>query len=180
MNHYFVEILKLNKEVSRFYSSIPPLAMVVGMIAGGWLSDVMVRAIGFQRGRKFVPVLGMICGAAFLYVGVRASDPAWIVFWFSLALAGIGAVEAPCWSTAVYLGGRKGATAAGIFNTGGNIGGLLSPIITPWVAETFEHKEWVMERFGSSWKMSLYLGSMICFLGVLLWYWIDPGQIEKD
>jgi MFS family permease len=180
MNYYFVQKLNLDPEVSRFYSSIPPLAMVVGMIAGGWLSDFMVRAMGFRRGRKFVPVLGMIYGASFLYVGVRASNPAWIVFWFSLALAGIGAVEPPFWSTAVHLGGRKGGTAAGIFNTGGNIGGMLAPIITPWVAESFEKEQWVMDTFGTSWKMSLYLGSMICFLGVLLWYWIDPGQVEAD
>jgi ACS family D-galactonate transporter-like MFS transporter len=180
MNYYFVKILKLDPEVSRFYSSIPPLAMVVGMIGGGWFSDVMVRAIGFQMGRRFVPVVGMAAGAAFLYMGVRASDPAWIVLWFSLALAGIGATEGPFWSTAVYLGGRKGGTAGGIFNTGGNLGGLLAPIFTPWLAETFQGREWVELMFGSSWRMSLYLGSMICFLGVVLWYWIDPAQVEKD
>ena len=180
MNYYFVEILKLDKEVSRFYSSIPPLAMVAGMIAGGWLSDVMVRVIGFRGGRKFVPVAGMAAGAVFLYVGVRASDPAWIVLWFSLALASIGATEGPFWSTAVYLGGRKGGTAGGIFNTGGNLGGLIAPIFTPWVAATFQGQEWVEQTFGTSWRMSLYLGSMICFLGVLLWYWIDPSQIEKE
>jgi MFS transporter, ACS family, D-galactonate transporter len=184
MNYYFVEILKLDPEVSRFYSSIPPLAMVVGMIGGGWFSDVMVRKIGFQRGRKFVPIVGMAAGAAFLYmgvnVGVKASAAAWVVFWFSLALGSIGATEGPFWSTAVYLGGRRGGTAGGIFNTGGNIGGLLAPVFTPWIAETYDGQEWVEQMFGSSWRMSLYLGSMICFLGVVLWYWIDPAQIEKD
>jgi MFS family permease len=180
MNYYFAQVLRLGQEESRFYSSIPPLAMVVGMVGGGWVSDAMVGLLGFRRGRKFVPVLGMTVGAAMLYVGVKASTPAWIVLWFSLALGAIGATEGPFWSTAVELGGRRGGTAGGLFNTGGNIGGLLAPLLTPWVAQYFQSEPWVQQLFGNSWRMSLYLGSLVCFLGVVLWIWIDPGQIQED
>jgi MFS family permease len=180
MNYYFAQRLRLGQDESRFYSSIPPLAMVVGMIGGGWVSDAMVRLLGFSRGRKGVPVLGMIVGAAMLYVGVRASTPGWIVLWFSLALGAIGATEGPLWSIAVHLGGRRGGTAAGIFNTGGNLGGMIAPLLTPWVAERFQNESWVRSIFEDSWRMSLYLGGLICFLGVILWFWIDPAQAEED
>ena len=59
----------------------------------------------------------------------------------ALALAAVGACEAPIWTTAVELGGRRGGTAAGICNTGGNAGGLLAPIVTPLVSN------WVSARF---------------------------------
>jgi MFS transporter, ACS family, D-galactonate transporter len=176
MNYYFVQVRNLGQEESRFYSSIPPLAMVVGMACGGWISDLMVRLLGYRRGRKMVPIVGMLMGSAFLYAGVKAAAPGWIVFWFSLALGGIGATEGPFWSTAVELGGRYGGTAGGIFNTGGNLGGILAPYLTPWVAEKFKHVSWVPTYFGDSWRLSLYLGSLIVLVGVVLWFWIDPAE----
>jgi MFS transporter, ACS family, D-galactonate transporter len=176
MNYYFATVLGLGMEASRFYSSIPPLAMVVGMACGGWFSDLMVRAFGYRIGRMSVPVMGMLMAAGFLYVGVKASEPAWIVLWFSLALGGIGAVESPSWSTAIELGGRQGGTAGGIFNTGGNIGGIIAPILTPWVAESFKDSEWVKAYFGDSWRLGLYLGSLVVLAGVALWFWVDPNE----
>src|SRR5205085_1314850 len=66
-----------------------------------------------------------------------ATTPEWVLFWFSLALCGMGAVEPPTWTTAQELGGRRGATAAGICNTGGNAGGIIAPVVTPLVATRF-------------------------------------------
>jgi MFS family permease len=176
MNYYFAKVLQLGQEESRFYASIPLLTMVVGMVSGGWLSDFMVRLLGYRRGRKVVPMAGMIASALLLAIGVNATQASWIVFWFSLALAAIGATEGPIWSTAVELGGRQGGAAGGVFNTGGNAGGILAPILTPWIAATFEQAPWVGDYFGNSWKLSLYFGSLVCMLGVVLWYWIDPAE----
>jgi sugar phosphate permease len=177
MNHYFVKVRGLDEEDSRFYSSIPPAVMIIGMLFGGWLSDLMVRRFGYRLGRMIVPVGGMLIAAAGLYAGAKADAIGWIVGWFSLALGAIGATESPFWSTAVELGGRRhGGTAAGIFNTGGNIGGIIAPYLTPWVAEKFKDAPWVPIYFGDSWRLSLYLGSLIVVAGVLAWFWINPAE----
>jgi dipeptide/tripeptide permease len=86
------------------------------------------------------------------------------VTWFALALAAVGATEGPLWATALELGGRHGATAAGIFNTGGNAGGVVAPIVTPLVSESF------------GWGWGIGLGSLVCLAGVTFWLWIDPGE----
>jgi MFS family permease len=176
MNHYFVEVRHLDPKDSRFYSTIPLAVMVVGMLFGGWFSDLMVRRFGYRLGRMIVPVGGMLVAAAGLYAGAKADAVGWIVGWFSLALAGIGATESPFWSTAIELGGRQGGTAGGIFNTGGNIGGIIAPYLTPWVAEKFKHVSWVPTYFGDSWRLSLYLGSLIVLAGVVVWIWINPAE----
>jgi MFS family permease len=64
----------------------------------------------------------------------------------------------------VELGGRRGGLAAGICNTGGNAGGLVAPVLTPFVAG----------RFG--WEAAIGVGSAVCLAGVLLWRWIDPHE----
>jgi sugar phosphate permease len=182
MNHYFVQVRHLDPQDSRYYSSIPPAVMVVGMLLGGWVSDLMVRRFGYRLGRMIVPVGGMLLGALGLYAGAKADAIEWIVGWFSLALGAIGATESPFWSTAIELGGRRhGGTAGGIFNTGGNIGGIVAPYLTPWVALKFEHVSWVPTYFGDSWRMSLYLGSLIVVAGVIVWVWINPAErISSD
>jgi MFS family permease len=164
MGFYFKSVLRLGEHEARFYAALPPLAMMVGMPLGGWLSDRLVRAYGVRLGRALVPVGGMIASAGLLYAGVLAREPGWIVCWFALALAAVGACEGPFWVTAIELGGRNGGTSGGICNTGGNAGGILATGLTPWVSEAF------------GWFWGLSLGSLVCLLGVGLWAGIDPAE----
>lgn len=168
MNYYFQEVLALPDGTSRIYAAIPPLAMAVGMPLGGWISDLFERARGARWGRRIVPMAGMGAGALLLACGVLARDPAWIVTWFALALAAVGAAEGPFWATAVGLGGRRGGSAGALFNAGGNVGGSLAPVITPWVGQH------------CGWPWSVALGSVVCLAGVVLWLGIDPTASEFD
>jgi ACS family D-galactonate transporter-like MFS transporter len=164
MNYYFQTVLALPEATSRSYAAIPPLAMAAGMPLGGWLSDRLERASGTIRTRRVVPMAGMTAGALLLILGAVEESPGWIVAWFALALAAVGAAEGPFWATAVELGGRRGGSAAALFNTGGNAGGLLAPIVTPMVGQYF------------GWGYAVGLGGVICLLGVVLWLWIDPAD----
>lgn len=162
MNYYFRKVLLLPEETSATYAAILPLAMAVGMPLGGWLSDRLERAYGAQRSRKLVPMLGMAAGAALMTLGVLGRDPVWIVTWFALALGAVGTAEGPFWATATELGGRRAGSAAALMNTGGNAGGMLAPVVTPWVGQQF------------GWGYAMGLGGLICLVGVVLWFGIDP------
>jgi MFS family permease len=168
MDYYFKDELKLPDEVRRIYAGIPFLAMAAGMAAGGWISDRLVRLYGHRTGRAIVPVAGMLIAAVFLLLGVAVKQPEWIVLCFAVALGAGGSVEAPTWTTAVELGGRRGGTAAGICNTGGNAGGLIAPVVTPLVAREF------------GWTAAIAVASAVCIAGVLLWRWIDPHERAGD
>ena len=164
MNYYFETVLKLPETRSRAYAAIPPLAMAVGMPLGGWLTDRLEHAFGPRRGRKIIPMIGMLSGAGLLILGVFASDPAWIVTWFALALGAVGTAEGAFWVTAIELGVRRGGSSAAILNTGGNAGGMLAPVLTPWIGQLF------------GWGYAVGLGAMICLLGVFFWLGIEIGE----
>jgi dipeptide/tripeptide permease len=70
---------------------------------------------------------------------------------------GVGAAEPAFWIVATTVGGRNGATAAGILNTGGNAGGFLAPIVTPWLSTAF------------GWQTGLAVGAAICLVGAACW-----------
>lgn len=162
--YYFESVLHLPKAQSRFYATILNLAMAAGIVLGGLLSERMLRVWGYRWGRAVVPLCGMVFSAALLPIGIAAREPAAIVFFFSLAVAFVGACEGPCWATAIELGGRRGGASGGIFNTGGNIGGLIAPTLTPWVSRHF------------GWGWGIALGSIACLLGAGLWLGIDAGE----
>jgi MFS family permease len=162
MIYYFGTVLTLGSERSRFYSTIVGLAMAVGMLSGGVVTDRLERALGYRQGRAAVPIAGMLTGALMLGLGVLAANPLWVVLWFSLALGSVTSAEASFWLTAVELGRSKGTTAAGILNTGGNVGGLLAPMVTPWVGITF------------GWPWAMTLGAIVIFVGAFVWIWILP------
>ena len=166
MHSYFDEQLKVGEEASRLYSMILSLSTAVGMVLGGSLSDFLARGWGRRRARTAVVVAGMLTGSALLFVGVSVTHVGTIVACFALANAAVGATEGPFWATAIELGGRQGATAAGIFNTGGNAGGVLSPALTPWVSRYL------------GWQWGLGLGGLVCLAGACLWWWIDPAEGE--
>src|SRR5262249_50824095 len=159
MHYYFKSVLGLNDDSSRLYAAIPNLAMAVGMVAGGWLSDRLLGTCGHRLGLALVPMVGMSAGALLLVLGILAESPGWIVVWFALALGAVGASEGPFWATAVELGRRRGGTAAGVMNTGGNVGGLAAPMVTPWVGNLLGG------------KLAIGLGGAICLPRVCLWRW---------
>jgi MFS family permease len=168
MTYYFQSVLSLHGGASRSYAAVPPLAMAVGMPLGGWVSDRVERVLGPRLGRRVVPMTGMSAGAVFLVLGVVAREPVWVVAWFALAMGAVGAAEGPFWATAIALGGKRGGSSAALFNTGGNAGGILAPILTPWVGE----------RLGWTWAIGL--GGLVCLSGVALWLGIDPGEDPSE
>jgi MFS family permease len=166
--YYFKNVLDLGKEQSRLFSTVSALAMAAGMFLGGWLSDRLLRHLGYRWGRAAVPIGGMLTSAVLLGLGIVLQQPAAIVTCLVLAQAAVGAVEGPCWSTAIELGGRHGGTAAGIFNTSGNLGGLIAPVLTPWISGLF------------GWGWGIGLGGLACLFGVVLWLGVDPAERVPD
>jgi MFS family permease len=172
MGHYFGTILKIPKDRSRIYTAILYLSMGVGMIAGGWVADRLRKHFGPWAGRALVPMAGMTLGAVFLGLGVISEQIGWIVFWLALALLAVGATEAPTWTAAVEVGGRRGGTTAGIVNTGGNLGGFIAPFLTPIVSHAVRDFFGVSEQAG--WQWGITLAGVLCLSGATLWWWIRP------
>jgi ACS family glucarate transporter-like MFS transporter len=166
--YYFRDERHLSGTTSRLYATVLNLSMGSGMMLGGLMSDRLLRAWGYRWGRAAVPVAGMLLSAALLGLGLTLDDPLALVVCFAAALAAGGACEGPCWATAIELGGRRAGTSAAIFNTGGNIGGLLAPVVTPWISGLL------------GWKWGFALGAVACLLGVSLWLGIDPNERPSD
>jgi ACS family glucarate transporter-like MFS transporter len=171
ITYYFETIRHEDASVSRWYSTVITLAMGVGMISGGWLTDHVPRRFSPWVRRAIVPVLGMFASGAVFEAGILARSPQATLLAFAMSAALLGMCEAPFWTTAVELGGSAGGTAAGMLNTGGNAGGTLSPYLTPLLSSFFTI------HYGADvgWRLGLAVAGAIVALGGILWWGVGPG-----
>jgi MFS family permease len=161
MQHYFENVLGLDKAVSRRNSAVLVLAMAAGMVVGGWLSDRAQVRFGPRGGLALVPVVGFCFGAVAYFLGIGSTHPTALLVCFAAAMAAVGLGEGSFWTAAVRIGGRRGGTAAAILNTGGNAGGLLAPALTPVLSSWF------------NWQVGLAVGGFACLLGAALWWGVE-------
>lgn len=58
--------------------------------------------------------------------------------------------------------GLLSATAGGIMNMGSNVGGMISPVLTPLIASHI------------GWERALQVAAVLAITSSLLWLWIKP------
>lgn len=168
IEYYFETVEQQGVDVARRYMTLIVLMMGAGMVLGGWLAD-RTAALWPRLGRGLVPMLGMIASGLVFESGLLSRNPQVTLAAFAAAAALLGTCEGAFWTTIVGLGGRFGGATAGFMNTGGNIGGTLSPYATPLLSAFFA------EQYGSElgWRMSLAVAGGVSIVGALLWLGVD-------
>lgn len=160
--YYFGEIRGMSRGESATYVTFLMLTITVMTPLGGWAADALSPRLGRNSARRLVSVTGLSLSAVLLYVGSSGLDIVPTVVLLSLA-AGCGALaEGPFWATAIETGGENAGVAGGIMNCGGNIGGILSPTLTPIIAGYV------------GWEGSLHFASFVVVLSMLTWFFIKP------
>jgi ACS family glucarate transporter-like MFS transporter len=161
--YYFGEIRHLGTRETALATTVLFITMAVMTPIGGKISDVLVARRGLKFGRRSVAMAGMALSAVLLFLGAGGFGVIATVTLLSLALGCATCSEGPFWATAIDVSGENVGAACGILNTGGNLGGLLAPVVTPLLAS----------RFG--WAGGLYFGSLMVLIGTLTWLLVDPG-----
>ncbi len=166
--YYLGEVRGLGAERSAIYVTWLFVAMAAMLPLGGWASDRLVLRYGRKLGRRVVPIVGMTLSAALLYAGAASGGALETAGFLALALGLAASCEGVFWGSAIDIGGRRIGAVGGILNTGGNLGGILSPLVTPLLARH------------AGWTWSLHVASLIVLAGVVTWLFIDPSRPIED
>jgi ACS family glucarate transporter-like MFS transporter len=160
--YYFGQVRGLGVQASAVYTTTLLLSMMAGMPVGGWLCDRLTPSIGVWRSRRIVAGGGMVLSAVCLFAGTGCTETAPMVALLSLAIGMAAASEGPFWSAAIESGAGAVGASCGILNGIGNVGGLLAPVMTPWIATM------------AGWPVSLSFASLLIFLGAMSWLFVRP------
>jgi ACS family glucarate transporter-like MFS transporter len=161
---YLVNVRGFGVLRGALWASAPFLAISAFCPFGGWVTDRLAARFGVNHGRATVGALGMCLSGASIFTGAAASEPYVAILLLSLGAGLLYWTVGAFWASTVDLTKRHAGTLSGIMNTGANIGGTVSPTLTPWVAE----------RFG--WATALETAGAVAVVGGVLWCLIRPGN----
>ncbi|HXX74658.1 MAG TPA: MFS transporter [Nitrospiraceae bacterium] len=161
---YLVNVRGFDLLRGGLYAAAPFLVMLVFCPLGGWMTDRLATRYGVRNGRVWAGMTGMGLAGLTVALGGYVDSP-----WLAVASLSLGAgwlyfAVGAYWASTTDLSKTYAGTLSGLMNTGANLGGALSPTVTPWLAD-----HW-------GWPVSLLVAALIALAGALMWLRIDPGK----
>ncbi|HXG46116.1 MAG TPA: MFS transporter [Methylomirabilota bacterium] len=164
----------------RIYAAIVfsfQLAYAVGLLLAGPVIDRLgtrrglalavalwsVAAMGHAAASWFpwlqVPSLHLDAATGLSFVALSGAAAGFALMRFALGLGEAGAFPASIKTVAEWFPRRERALATGIFNSGTNIGALVTPLVVPWIT-----LEW-------GWQWAFLITGATGFVWVAAWLW---------
>jgi MFS family permease len=136
-------------------------------ILAGWVID--------KIGTKFGLALSLIVWSVFGILNAFAGNLTWMHM-IVRSLFGIGEAgnfPASIKTVAEWFPKRERALATGIFNSGSNVGAMISALFVPWCLIYFGDQK--------GWKMAFILTGAIGFIWLIFWFWFyaPPAQHKR-
>ena len=105
-------------------------AYAIGLLSFGWLIDKIGTRVGLLLAVGAWSLASMSHGFATTVIGFACAR-------FALGLAEAGNFPASIKTVSEWFPAKERAFAIGIFNSGANIGAIITPLLVPWIALTW-------------------------------------------
>jgi ACS family glucarate transporter-like MFS transporter len=141
---------------------LPFIAMTIGSLGGGVVSDFIAARFGLRTGRCLLPVLSFACTAVLLVVGSRVHSA---VAGGLILACGAGVLyiaQSAFFAVTADIAGENVGVVSAIVNMGGQAGGACTASLTPLIAAHL------------GWEMSFVTAASIALLGGTAWLVINP------
>jgi ACS family glucarate transporter-like MFS transporter len=150
------------------YSSVPYLPMVAIIILSGVLSDWLVkRGHDEKLVRKIFIVVGLAIGCLIVPAGM-VTDKLTAVWLLTISLAGLGICSPNTWTLTQAVCQKKiVGTVTGIQNFGGNLGGILAPALTGYIAHVT-----------NSFALAFGVAGVVLLIGMFAYWFLISDPVE--
>ena len=152
------------------YSSVPYLPMSAIIILAGLFSDWLVRRGREERAvRKLFIVVGLAIGCLIVPAGLVSSKLA-AVWLLTISLCGLGICSPNTWTLTQAVCEKKiVGTVSGIQNFGGNVGGIIAPALTGYIAHVT-----------NSFALAFGVAGAVLVVGMLAYALLIRDEVTSD
>ncbi|BEG97853.1 hexuronate transporter [Bacteroides sedimenti] len=141
-------------------------------------SGIIIDKIGSKMGLAISLIVWSLCGMGNAFVGKTVGLHVAIRSLFGLGEA--GNFPASIKTVTEWFPKRERSLATGIFNSGSNIGAMISALFVPWCLIYFGNE--------LGWKMAFILTGGIGFVWLFFWFWLynspkkmlEKGKINQS
>lgn len=161
---YFKEARGFSTVQAAWLASLVLAASGTAAMAGGWLTDALVRRYGLKVGRSIGGVAMPFSGACILAAALT-SEPLVAAAWMAIAAAAADLCLSPSWAMCHDVGGEAAGTVTGAMNTFGNLGGAISPLVVGYSVQLW-----------GSWTTPLLVTAGVYVIGGVLTLCVNPSR----
>lgn len=161
---YLVNVRGFSVLSGGLYTMAPFLTGGAGALMGGWLTDHWSSRYGKRIGRCGMGMGCLLLAASGLLSGAAVQDPHLAVVLLSVGAGALYAGVPAGYAAVIDIAPNYTGTVSGLLLTGATVGGVISPTLTPWLAQ----------RYG--WEPALYVGAALLCVGALLWLGVHPER----
>jgi ACS family glucarate transporter-like MFS transporter len=150
------------------FSAVPFLVMSVIIVLSGMLSDWLVRRGHEERRvRKIFIITGLAIGCMIVPAGMVA-DRMTAVWLLTISLCGLGITSPNTWTLTQAVCEKKiVGTVSGIQNFGGNLGGIIAPALTGFIAHATK-----------SFALALAIVGAVLVVGMIAYWFLISDKVD--
>ena len=172
-NYFFIAWMPVYLQEERHFSEaqMKPIifslfiAAIIGLLAGGFIADWLVKTKGLRFGRRLVGMTGMgMCGLLILITAVAVQNNL-AAFCLIAANGFYGLSVMSSFGVCSDIGRNNSGTVAGAMNFSGQMGAFFLAIVFGKIADITHNLNY-----------PLFVVTAILLIGCLLWLVIDPLQ----
>ena len=154
---YYLQVARhLSFREMGFYTSVPWIFMMTGILTAGAVSDLLLKK-GLSRfqARNLVCATGLVISAIALVFCTTATTAVGNILWISLALGMAGVPQTLSWAVVTDISQQFTSSVSGWMNMWGFIAASIAPTVAPIVAKSY------------GWNRVMILNAGIIVLGIV-------------
>ena len=154
-----------------FYAVLPFIAASIGVMAGGYFSDVLLRRTGSANVARKLPMVAGLLLAACIMTANFVDDNRVVIAILSVAFFGQGMVGLG-WTVITDIAPKKAmGLAAGVFNLATNMAGIITPLAIGFIVKATGSFVWALTMI-----------TVLAVIGALSYVFIlgDVKRVEID
>lgn len=146
-------------------ASFPWAALCLVTFITGFVSDKLIAAgMSKHRARTVFGATGLVLSGVALYLAAISATPNMNVLWLTVSLGSLGLTFNASWAATHDIGGKFSGTVSGWMNFWGNVGGVVAPPFTAWVATHY------------GWQAAILVTAFYAIVGVVSWVAVKPDR----
>jgi ACS family glucarate transporter-like MFS transporter len=164
---YLSDVRGVDLKKSGWLTTLPFIAMAVGSLLGGWLSDAITKARGKRQGRCLLAAGAIGLAAILIALGTRISDTNTAVLYLAAGAGALYLSQSSFWSVSADIGKKSAGSVSGVMNMGAQTGSAITATLTPYIGGHF------------GWNASFLVAAGLCACGAVAWLFVDPIESQS-
>jgi ACS family glucarate transporter-like MFS transporter len=164
---YLSDVRGVDLKRSGWLTTLPFIAMAVGSLLGGWLSDAITKARGERQGRCLLAAVAIGLAAVLIALGTRIADTNTAVLYLAAGAGALYLSQSSFWSVSADIGKKSAGSVSGVMNMGAQTGSAITATLTPYIGGHF------------GWNASFLLAAGLCACGAVAWLFVNPIESQS-